>query len=153
MPLWPVSPEDSRGIRNRFDSLCRLIGLASDRPRIVLPLWAGLLLCASISELLPGDSAPIMAVANVNDKLLHFSAYAVVAFVPAFGLRFNTALLCVLTTELVGIGLEFAQLFVRQRSCDPYDIAANTAGVLAGVLLAVAGRSRLLRAEHTLSDE
>jgi VanZ family protein len=153
MPLSPVSPGDSRGIRNRFDSLCRLIALASDRPRIVLPLWAGLLLFASISELLPGDSAPIMAVSTVNDKLLHFSAYAVVAFVPAFGLRFNTALLCVITTELVGIGLEFAQLFVRQRSCDPYDIAANTAGVLAGVLLAVAGRSRLLRAENTLSDE
>lgn len=147
------SPGDSRGIRNRFDSLCRLIALASDRPRIVLPLWAGLLLLTSISELLPGDSAPIMAVSHVNDKLMHFSAYAVVAFVPAFGLRFSTALRCVITTELVGIGLEFAQLFVRQRSCDPYDIAANTAGVFAGVLLAVAGRSRLLRAENTLSDE
>ena len=153
MALSPVSRGDSRGIRNRFDSLCRLIAQASDRPRIVLPLWAGLLLFASISELLPGDSAPIMAVSNVNDKFLHFSAYAVVAFVPAFGLRFSTALLCVITTELVGIGLEFAQLFVRQRSCDPYDIAANTAGVLAGVLLAVAGRSRVIRAENTLSDE
>jgi VanZ family protein len=119
----------------------------------MLLLWAGLLVFAGISELLPGDSAPIMAVSALNDKFVHFSVYAVIAFVPAFGLRLSTAVACVLTTELVGIALEFAQLFAHDRSCDPYDMAANTAGVLVGVILAMIGRSLLFRAEHDFSNE
>lgn len=119
----------------------------------MLLLWAGLLVFAGISELLPGDSAPIMAVSALNDKVVHFSVYAVIAFVPAFGLRLSTAVACVLTTEVVGIALEFAQLFARGRSCDPYDMLANTAGVLVGVILALIGRSLAFRAQHDLSDE
>ena len=147
-----VPPVDSRGIRNTFRFLRLRIVLAYD-PKTMLLLWAGLLVFVSISELLPGDSAPIMAVSRLNDKFLHFSAYAAMAFVPAFGLRASTAIACVITTELVGIGLEFGQLFVHQRSCDPYDMAANTAGVLTGVVLAIAGRSRFARAERTVPDE
>jgi VanZ family protein len=123
----------------------RLTAFGFNRPKIILPLWAGLLVFASISELLPGDSAPMMAVSQVNDKLLHFSAYTAMAFVPAFGLRFSAAIGCIIATELLGIGLEFAQLFVRQRSCDPYDVMANTAGVLIGVVVALVCRSRVLR--------
>ena len=140
-----VSRDDLRGTRSKFRFL--------RSRRIVLLLWAGLLLFAGISELLPGDSAPIMAVSALNDKFLHFSVYAVIAFVPAFGLRPSTAVACVLTTELVGIVLEFAQLFAHDRSCDPYDMAANTAGVLVGVILAMIGRSLLFRAEHDFSNE
>lgn len=118
-------------------------------PRMVLALWSGLLLFASIAELLPGDSAPMIAlsVTDVNDKVMHFSAYAALAFVPTFGLRLTTAVACIITAELVGIGLEFAQFFVRQRSFDPYDMAANTAGVLVGIVLAIVSRSRVVRAQ------
>jgi VanZ family protein len=106
-----------------------------------------MLLFTIISELLPGDSAPMMAlsVTHVNDKVLHFSAYAMVSFIPAFGLRLTPALGYLVTTELVGIALEFAQRFVRQRSYDPYDVAANTAGVFTGIVIAVAARTRFLR--------
>jgi VanZ family protein len=142
-----VSPDDSRGIRNNFRVLRSHIVLAFNRPKLVLPLWAGLLLFTIVSELLPGDSAPMMALSltHVNDKVLHFSAYAVLAFIPVFGLRLSTALGCIVTTELVGIALEFAQRFVRQRSYDPYDMAANTAGVFTGIVIAVAARTRFLR--------
>ena len=106
----------------------------------MLLVWAGLLVFAGVSELLPGDSAPLRAVSALNDKFLHFSAYAAIAFVPAFGLRFGTAVACLITTELVGIGLEFAQLFARDRSYDPYDMAANT-GWRAGGSYSCADRS------------
>ena len=163
-----VSPDDSRGIRNTFGGLRRRIVLAFNRhyqsaalgvnlygSRVVLPLWAAMLLFTIVSELLPGDSAPMMAlsVTHVNDKVLHFSAYAVVTFIPVFGLRLSTAMGCIITTELVGIGLEFTQLFVRQRSCDPYDMAANTAGVIAGFMIAIAGRTRFIRTDRPLSDD
>ena len=119
-------------------------------PTIVVSLWAGLFLFTAIAELLPGDSTPMMAISafHINAKFMHFSTYAAVAFVPAFGLRLSTAVSCVIATELVGVGLDLAQLFVRQRSCDPYDVAANTAGVLVGVVLAVVGRSRIVRVEQ-----
>jgi VanZ family protein len=148
-----VSRDDLRGTRTKFRFLRRCIVRVSNRPKVMLLLWAALLVFAGISELIPGDSAPIMAVSALNDKFLHFSVYALIAFVPAFGLRLGTAVACVLTTELVGIALEFAQLFARDRSCDPYDMAANTAGVLVGVILAMIGRSLAFRAPHDLSDE
>ena len=150
-----VSPDGARGIGAKRSLVHRFMSFGFNRPNIILPLWAGLLLFTIISELLPGDSAPMMALSltHVNDKVLHFSAYAVLVFIPVFGLRLSTALGCIVATELVGIGLEYAQTFVRQRSYDPYDMAANTAGVLAGITLAIAGRARLIRAERTFSDE
>ncbi len=124
-------------------------------PVVILFLWIGLLLCASVGELLPGDSASIKALSSsgVNDKFLHFSTYAAIAFVPMFGLRITTAIICVIATEVVGIGLDLAQLFVHQRSCDPRDIVANTAGIVFGIVVAVISRSRIVRPHYTPSDE
>lgn len=117
--------------------------MAAFRPNSILLLWAGALLFAAGGELLPGSSAPIVALSrtNVSDKLMHFGIYSVIAFIPAFGLCFRTAIRCIVTTELVGIGLEIVQRIVPDRSFDLYDVLANTAGVLAGTALAVAIRS------------
>ena len=116
-------------------------------PISILFLWAGILLGTAIGELLPGDSAAMRAISatEINDKLLHFSAYAAIAFVPIFALRINIALICIIATEIVGIGLDVAQLFVRHRSYDPYDIVANTLGIVVGIMIAVASRSRVVR--------
>lgn len=158
--LCPDDPHRTRNIVHLFRTrlvarfyrqyVFAALGNTVYRPTLVLPLWAGLLLFAVVSELLPGDSSPIVALSafHVNDKFIHFSTYAVIALVPAYGLRFRTAASCVVTTELVGIGLEVAQLFVRGRSCDPYDLLANTVGVLAGMSVALFARSRLGRSLH-----
>jgi len=115
-------------------------------PKAIVLLWAGALLCTGAGELLPGDSAPIIALAstNVSDKLMHFGAYAIIAFVPAFGFRLRNAIRYIISTELAGIGLEIAQRFIPDRSSDLYDVLANTIGVLAGTALALAIRSELL---------
>ena len=106
-------------------------------------------------ELLPRNSAPMMLLtsADVSDKVMHFSAYAVLALVPAIGLQFSIAIPCIVANELVGVGLEFAQLLVPDRSCDLYDAAANTAGVLVGTALAIVIRSRIVRVEQPVSAD
>jgi VanZ family protein len=108
-----------------------------------------------IGELLPGSSPPITLLSDyhVSDKLMHFGAYAVLAFIPTLGLRFRGALPYILATEVVGVGLEFVQLLVPDRSCNIYDAAANTAGVLAGVAVAILIRSRGYRAEPCAVNE
>src|SRR3954451_2093917 len=97
-----VYPDDPNRIRNNelfrtrliehFHRLYALAALNNNlyRPAIVLLLWAGVLLFAAISELLPGDSSPIIALGafHVNDKFVHFSTYAVIALVPTYALRF-----------------------------------------------------------------
>lgn len=121
--------------------------MAASRPNGILLLWAGALLLAAWGELIPGGSAPIMALSrtNVSDKVVHFGTYSVIAFIPAFGLGLRTAIRCIVATELVGMGLEIVQRIVPDRSFDLYDVLANTMGVLAGTALAVAIRSTGLR--------
>lgn len=116
------------------------------RPEIVLGVWAVLLLIVAGGELLPGSSAPVMLLSQfaLGDKMIHFIAYAVVASVPVLGLPLRLAVACVVTTELMGGVLEFAQRFVSGRSCDLNDIVANTGGVLIGILLATVLRVWLL---------
>ena len=106
-----------------------------------------LLTCVVIGELLPGDSKPITALstANVNDKVLHFGAYAVLALVPAIGFHRDAALRFMIVTEVVGLGLEGLQILVPQRSCDAADIAANTIGVVVGAVLGRVLRSSIVR--------
>ena len=115
--------------------------------KTVLMVWAVLLLVIASGELLPGSSAPIRLLSELalGDKIIHFCAYSVLALLPAFGLRFPIAALCVVVTELVGVALEFVQTFVSGRSCDIYDIAANTGGVLAGIGFAIILRTRVMR--------
>jgi hypothetical protein len=101
---------------------------------MVFLVWAIVLVCVSIGELLPGNSQPIalLSSANISDKVLHASAYALLALVPAFGFRLPAALCFAFATELIGIALEFAQLGVPERSYEPSDMLANTVGVLLG---------------------
>jgi VanZ family protein len=117
------------------------------RTRTVLMVWIVLLLVVATGELLPGSSAPMRLLSELalGDKIIHFCAYAVLAFLPAVGLRFSIAAVCVVITESVGVALEFAQTAVSGRSCDIYDIAANTGGVIAGIGLAMILRARVMR--------
>jgi VanZ family protein len=113
------------------------------RPKTVFLGWIIVLVCVSVGELLPGSSGPValLSSANVSDKVLHGSAYGLLALLPAFGFRLPAALGFAFATELIGIALEFAQLRVPDRSYDPFDMLANTVGVLVGLTV---GRSLCL---------
>ena len=73
----------------------------------------------------------------INDKVLHGCAYAVLAFVPMLGLRWQQAVVAIVLAELLGIGLELAQRWVPGRSCDFNDVLANTAGLVCGSAMAL----------------
>ncbi len=102
------------------------------------PAWlaASALLVAAVvvASLAPGDAGP--DVGNL-DKLGHGLAYAVLAtwFGGLFARRWYWGV--AIGLALLGIGLEVLQeLVARNRSGDPNDVAANVAGIVAGLALA-----------------
>jgi hypothetical protein len=113
------------------------IGGLRCQPGRVLVLWLVVLGCVSTGELLPGNSRTIvlLSTANISDKVLHMTAYALLALLPAVAFRAGTALLFVMITELIGVALEVAQGVVPGRSCEPTDVVANTVGLLVGAAL------------------
>ena len=99
-------------------------------------LAASVLLLAAVivASLLPGDAGP--DVGNL-DKLGHFLAYAALAlwFGGLFARRWYWGV--ALGLALLGIGLEVLQeILARSRTGDPNDVAANLAGMGAGLALA-----------------
>lgn len=87
-------------------------------------------------ELLPGGSAVLNLVGRISDKLLHYSSYMLLAFVPMMGFRRRTGIACALAMIPVGVVLEFLQRLVPGRSFEYADMAANTLGVLTGLAVA-----------------
>jgi len=74
--------------------------------------------------------------AGINDKVEHFTAYAVIAALPSLD-RFRCRRLRVTLAPLFLLGalLELAQLFSPGRTCDWHDLVADSCGILAGVVL------------------
>ncbi|WP_240902105.1 VanZ family protein [Wenzhouxiangella sp. XN24] len=104
------------------------------------PLWLALgwlmLLTVAVGSLVPSVPA---AAAQVSDKLMHFLAYAALAFVfvGASGRRKWPRF--VLGLLLLGAAIELAQgLLVASRASEWLDMAANAGGVAAGTLAALA---------------
>jgi len=96
-------------------------------------LAASVLLVAAVivASLVPGNSGP--DVGNL-DKLGHFLAYATLAawFGGLFAPRWYWGV--AIGLALLGVGLEVLQdLVARSRTGDPNDVAANLAGVGAGL--------------------
>jgi VanZ family protein len=108
----------------------------------VLPLvharaWiaASTLLVAALVYASLGPPVPAPEVDNF-DKLGHFLAYATLA--AWFGGLFPRSRYAWVALALCGLGLALEilqQQMGRGRSGDPYDMAANAAGVVAGLLL------------------
>ena len=99
-------------------------------------LWTIAILTVVAGELVPGNSLPMQAIGatHINDKVLHFVAYLVLAWFPAWNESRSTSLwLC---AGLVGMGilLEIVQSFVG-RSCEVLDATANLAGVICGYVV------------------
>ena len=101
-------------------------------------VWLVGLAAVIVGSLLPAQSPVIGLIdrAHVNDKVEHFTAYAVLAALPALGRfrcrRLGTTLVFLF---LLGAALEIGQLFSPGRSCDWHDLLANGCGILAGLSL------------------
>ena len=117
-------PDESRPLRGR------------GHVQILRVIWSAILLCVITGTLMPGNFAPMQALGrlHLSDKLEHFSAYFVLAVIPALTER--TPVRIAIAIGLVGMGvmLEYLQLFTG-RDFDPYDMLANACGVSLGMLI------------------
>jgi VanZ family protein len=103
------------------------------------------LLSVIIGSLLPGNSAPMLAIESLglSDKFEHCVAYAVLAFLPCLHERRRPLIMLLLLTAAAGILLEFGQLLSPGRSFDLYDMLADGVGIVIGGAAALPVRLRL----------
>jgi VanZ family protein len=87
------------------------------------------------------------------DKLVHFGAYAGLAFLSLLAFEGRRGMAVALSMIFLGAGIEILQHFSPGRTPDIDDAIANTLGVLSGIALgtARAGSVRLRRRKTPLS--
>ena len=74
---------------------------------------------------------------HVSDKILHFVAYAVLAFLPSLHERRSALGAALLGAVTLGVLLEFAQRLSPGRNFELADMVADACGVLCGLILAL----------------
>lgn len=119
--------------------------LRTEQLRRVLPLsrilrlaWLIGIVAVVVGSLAPAQSAAVRLInlGGINDKVEHFTTYAVLAALPnlqSFRCRRIGAVMVFLF--LLGAALELGQLFSPGRTCDWHDLLANSCGILAGLAL------------------
>lgn len=100
-------------------------------------LWSllGWLLVGAVivGSLMPGRM--VEAVVDMNDKVMHAGAYFVLMVWFAGFYRHAAYPLIATVLLALGLGLDLLQLLTTTRSFDLYDVAMNSAGVIAGFVL------------------
>src|ERR1700676_5355405 len=94
-------------------------------------IWLLVVFIVVLGSLLPENSLPMRELdrLHLNDKFEHFAAYTVLAFLPALYERWLFIVLAAAGAVLLGIGLEYAQLFLGWRHFEIGDMIADTGGV------------------------
>jgi VanZ family protein len=110
---------------------------------ILRTLWLAATVMVVVGSLLPAGSTPmrLLSVLHINDKLEHVGAYAVLAFLPAIHERRSFIIAAAIGIVLLGIGLEFGQLFLGWRDFEIGDMVADAVGVCFGIGVAISIRS------------
>jgi VanZ family protein len=106
--------------------------------RILRLVWLIGLAAVIVGSLAPAQSGVmhLIDLGGVNDKVEHFSAYAVLAALPNLhGFRCRRTGAAMVVLFLLGAALELGQLFSPGRTCDWHDLLANSCGILAGLAL------------------
>ena len=105
---------------------------------ITLILWAILICCVIVGELLPAASPVMVAIGRLHiwDKLQHFGAYLALSMLPVIGFRDRRhGIVAGISMFLLGVLLEGGQHFSPGRAVELGDVIANGAGVSCGTLL------------------
>lgn len=103
--------------------------------RVALFLWGAGLVAIAIFSLLPPGNEPSFA-DLVNDKVRHFTAYALLALAACHaGRKWQQRLLLCVVTFIVSLLIEILQPFTG-RNFELLDIVANLSGILSGMGLA-----------------
>lgn len=99
-------------------------------------VWVLAVIAIIAASLLPENSAPIRAIGalQINDKLEHTTAYAVLALLPELHERRKIVLASAVAAAALGVALEFLQPLTG-RDFEIGDMIADAAGVCAGLWL------------------
>jgi len=109
-------------------------------PRIFFAIWVAGICLTVWGSLAPGPKLPET---GVNDKVIHLLIYAFLAFIPSFSFRpVRSGLGASLSMIILGVVLEFGQLWTPGRSFEPADMAADTIGVFLGLVLGLFSRKK-----------
>lgn len=104
--------------------------------RILDEVW-----CLAVAGVIIGSLVPLSGPVpgpEAADKAVHFMAYAFITVIPGLRLARGWPLGGAAAFALsLGLILEFAQRFVPGRSFDLHDLAANSAGVAAGLAVSL----------------
>lgn len=105
-------------------------------------IWVSVIFAIIIGSLLPGTSTPMKMLESfhLSDKVQHFLAYTVLAFLPSIHEKRRFTLWAASGAILLGVALEYGQLLVSSRSSDVIDIVMDTGGVMVGLVLGDAVR-------------
>jgi VanZ family protein len=105
------------------------------------------ILVVIIGSLLPSDTAPIQALNSlgINDKVMHFLAYAIIAVLPAIHERPVFSIFAGVAAVALGVALEYGQLYSPGRSFEVADMAADALGVSLGLLVGIPFHARIAR--------
>ena len=101
-------------------------------------IWLAALAAVIVGSVLPAQSAAMRLLdrAGINDKVEHFTAYAVLAALPSLDrFRCRRLRVTIVFLFLLGALLELAQLFSPGRTCDWHDLLADSCGIVAAVVL------------------
>ena len=97
-------------------------------------VFLGSLSLLMVGSLLPANRVPA---GSMDDKVLHFLAYAIVGVLAALAFRRRSARFASLALlVLLGVGLEFGQTYVPGRSFELWDMAANSCGAFTALTTA-----------------
>lgn len=102
--------------------------------RILRLAWLIGLVAVIVGSLAPAQSSVVHLIdlGGINDKVEHFTAYAVLAALPSLH-RFRCRRIgaAMVFLFLLGAALELGQRVSPGRTCDWYDLLANSCGILA----------------------
>jgi VanZ family protein len=123
-------------------------------------LWLLATLTDIVASLLPADSIPVRALDELalSDKLEHMVMYAAIAVLPAIYAPRRFVWTASVGAVLLGVALEYAQLFSGWRDFEYGDMIASALGVGVGVAAGLLVRVvlRLIRrheAPHRLTRD
>ena len=96
-------------------------------------VWGLLVFIVVGLSLLPQGQVSVQV--PITDKVAHFSAYFILAFVALLSSSQKHSYLAILAVQIsIGVFVEVAQVFVPGRTPEFLDFVANCSGVLCGAL-------------------
>ncbi|MDR1761643.1 MAG: VanZ family protein [Bacteroidales bacterium] len=117
----------------------------------ILQIIVAIVLCISF---IPRQYIPHLFNIHEKGELVHFIMYGTFVLVIAailwqFSIK-HWALISFIATFCVGIGIEFLQPLLSNRSCDLFDICFNTIGIFIGLMCAHVYKNRANITQHIM---